>query len=140
LIYYLILIVSNYFYSSFILHPSSLKIMRRPERLAETLREEITEIVGYELDDPRLEAVTVTEVRVSADLRDAKVFVMIEGDEKEIREGMKALHNAEKFVRSRVAMNLSIHHPPHIHFVRDTVEERAERIEKILEDLKSTEN
>lgn len=114
--------------------------MRRPERLAETLREAITEIVGYELEDPRLEAITVTEVRVSQDLRDAKVYVLIEGDEKEIKEAMKALQNAEKYVRSQVAMSLSIHHAPHIHFVRDTVEERAGRIEKLLEDLKLTEN
>ena len=110
--------------------------MRRPERLAETLRAEIMEIVGYELDDPRLEAVTVTEVKVSPDLRDAKVFVLIEGTEKEIREGMSALQRAEKFVRSQVAVNLNIHHAPHIHFARDTVEEKAGRIEQILEELK----
>lgn len=114
--------------------------MRRPERLAETLREQITEIVGYELDDPRLEAITVTEVKVSPDMRDAKVFVLVEGDEKEIRDAMKALQNAEKFVRSQVAMNLNIHHAPHIHFARDTVEEKAGRIEQILEELKLTDS
>lgn len=114
--------------------------MRRPERLAETLRAEITEIVGYELEDPRLEAVSVTDVRVSADLRDAKVFVVVQGDEKEIREAMRALHNAENFVRGQVALNLNIHHAPHIHFVRDTVEEKAGRIEEILEELKSIDN
>lgn len=113
--------------------------MRRPERLAETLREEITEIVGYELEDPRLEAVTVTDVQVSPDLRDAKVFVLVEGTEKEIQDAMKALLNAEKFVRSQVAMNLNIHHAPHIHFARDTVEEKAGRIEKLLEELKLAE-
>ena len=53
--------------------------MRRPERLAETLREEITEIVGFELVDPRLLSVTVTDVRVSENMRDAKVFVVVEG-------------------------------------------------------------
>ncbi len=110
--------------------------MRRPERLAQSLREEIMEIVGYELEDPRLEAVTVTDVRVSDDLRDAKVFVTIQGDEKEIREAMKALHHAEKYVRSQVALNLNIHHAPHLHFARDTVEEKAERIAQILEELK----
>jgi ribosome-binding factor A len=109
--------------------------MRRPERVAESLREEITEIVGYELEDPRLIAVTVTDVRVSENKRDAKVYVTVEGDENEIREAMKALHNAEKFVRQQVAMNLNIHHAPHIHFVRDTVEERAGRIDRILEEL-----
>lgn len=114
--------------------------MRRPERLAETLREEITEIVGYELEDPRLEAITVTEVRVSPDLRDAKVYVLIEGNETEIKEAMKALQNAEKFVRSQVAMSLSIHHAPHIHFVRDTVEEKAGRIDKLIEEMKFAED
>lgn len=114
--------------------------MRRPERLAETLREEITEIVGYELEDPRLESVTVTDVRVSADLRDAKVYVTVQGDEKEIREAMKALHNAENYVRGQVAINLNVNHAPHIHFARDTVEEKAGRIEQILEELKSTDN
>ena len=110
--------------------------MRRPERLAVTLREEIMEIVGYELEDPRLEAVTVTDVRVSDNMRDAKVYVVIEGDEKEIGSAMRALHNAEKFVRQQVALNLNINHAPHIHFVRDTVEEKASRIDQILEEIK----
>ena len=110
--------------------------MRRPERLAVTLREEIMEIVGYELEDPRLEAVTVTDVRVSDNMRDAKVYVVIEGDEKEIGAAMRALHNAEKFVRQQVALNLNINHAPHIHFVRDTVEEKASRIDQILEEIK----
>lgn len=124
--------------ASFILY--SYKDMRRPERVAETLRAEITEIVGYELEDPRLEAVTVTDVRVSPDLRDAKVFVVVQGAEKEIREAMKALHNAENYVRRQVAMSLAIHHAPHIHFARDTVEEKAGRIEDILQEIKLTEN
>jgi ribosome-binding factor A len=112
--------------------------MRRPERIAEQLRAEITEIVGYELEDPRLISVTVTDVRVSDNKRDAKVYVTVEGDEDEIREAMKALHHAEKFVRQQVALNLNIHHAPHIHFVRDTVEEKAGRIDRILEELNLT--
>ncbi len=114
--------------------------MRRPERLAEQLREEITEIVGFELEDPRLIAVTVTDVRIAENKRDAKVYVTIEGGEAEIREAMKALHNAEKFVRQQVTLRLSIHHAPHIHFVRDTVEEKAGRIDRILEELKITDS
>jgi ribosome-binding factor A len=112
--------------------------MRRPERVAQTLREEITEIVGYELEDPRLIAVTVTDVRVSENKRDAKVYVTVEGSEQEIREAMKALHNAEKFVRQQVTLNLNIHHAPHIHFIRDTIEEKASRIDHILDELKLT--
>ncbi len=109
--------------------------MRRPERLAEALREQITEIVGFEMDDPRLVAVTVTDVRVSENMRDAKVFVVVQGDESEIRAALKALQNAATFVRQQVALNLDLRHAPHVNFMRDTVEENAVRIDNLIQDL-----
>jgi ribosome-binding factor A len=109
--------------------------MRRPEKLAEALKEEIAEVVGFEMDDPRLESVTVTDVTVAPDLRDAKVFVLIEGAESEIDAALKALRNAATFVRQQVAMNLSLRHAPLLHFVRDTAEENAARVGELLQDL-----
>lgn len=109
--------------------------MRRPERLAEALKEEIAEVVGFELEDPRVEAVTVTEVEVSDDLRDAKVFVLIDGSEDEINAAIKALRHAAPFVRQQVSMNLSMRFAPHLHFARDTAEENAARIGTILQGL-----
>jgi len=109
--------------------------MRRPEKLAETLKEEIAEVVGFEMDDPRLETVTVTDVTVASDLRDAKVFVLVEGAEVEIDQALKALRNAATFVRQQVAMNLSLRHAPLLHFVRDTAEENAARVGELLQDL-----
>ena len=111
--------------------------MRRPERLAETLREEIAEVVGFELDDPRVEMVTVTDVKVSDDLRDAKVYVLVDGSEDEVQKALKALQHAAIFVRQQVAMNLSMRFAPHLHFVRDTAEENASRVNSILSDLTS---
>lgn len=109
--------------------------MRRPERFAEALKEEIAEVVGFELDDPRLETTTVTEVVVSEDLRDAKVFVLVHGSDEDINKALKALGSASTFVRQQVAMNLSLRYAPHLHFVRDTAEENASRINAILSDL-----
>ena len=109
--------------------------MRRPERLAETLRAEITEIVGYELDDPRLLSVTVTDVRVSDNLRDAKIFVTIQGSENEIKEALKGLQHAATFIRQQIALNLDLRHAPHLNFVRDTVEENAARVEEVIQEL-----
>lgn len=114
--------------------------MRRPERMAEALREEITEIVGFELVDPRVQTATVTDVRVTDNLRDATVYVLIEGEENDIDTAMVALKNASSFVRQQVALNLNLHHAPQIHFVRDTVEENATRIEKILVDISQKED
>lgn len=109
--------------------------MRRPERLAEALREAVAEIVGFEMEDPRLQSVTVTDVQVAENLRDAKVYVLVEGNENGVKDTMRALTRAATFVRQQVAMNLALHHVPHLHFVRDTAEENAARIDGVLNEL-----
>ncbi|HTH51276.1 MAG TPA: 30S ribosome-binding factor RbfA [Pyrinomonadaceae bacterium] len=109
--------------------------MRRPERLAESLKVEISEVVGFELDDPRLESVTVTDVNVASDLRDAKVYVLVRGSEKEVAQALNSLRNAATYVRQQVAANLDMRFAPHIHFVRDTAEENAARVGELLDEL-----
>lgn len=120
--------------------PSSLRLptlisLRRPEKVAEAVREEIIQIVGYELDDPRILAVTVTDVRMAGDLRDASVYVMVEGSEEEIGQAFVALRNAAPYVRRQLSAALNLRNAPLIHFVRDTVEERASRVDKLLNEL-----
>ncbi len=109
--------------------------MHRPERIADTLREEIAQIVGYELEDPRLTMVTVTDVRVADDLRDASVFVTVQGDEHEHELAMLALRHAAPYVRKQLGFSLNLRHTPALHFVRDTVEEQAERVDALLEKI-----
>ncbi len=103
--------------------------------MAEALKVEIAEVVGYELEDPRVQAVTVTDVKVSEDLRDAKVYVLVEGSEDDIKKALRALQNAAVYVRQQVTLNLSLRHAPHLFFVRDTAEENAARVGQILNDL-----
>lgn len=109
--------------------------MRRPEKVAEMLREEISEIVSYELDDPRIQSVTVTDVRIADNLRDARVFVLVEGDESEKTSALSALKHAAPYIRKQVAISMNLRHAPVIHFVRDTVEERAQRVDSLLEEI-----
>jgi ribosome-binding factor A len=109
--------------------------MRRPERVADMLREEIMQIVGYELEDPRVQAVTVTDVRLSENLRDASVYVLIEGSEEEIVAALAALRHAAPYVRKQVGFALQLRHTPEIHFIRDTVEERGARVDKLLQGI-----
>ncbi len=110
--------------------------MRRPERVADMLREEIAQIVGYELEDPRLTMVTVTDVRVSENLRDARVYVTVLGDEAEHQAAMAALRHAAPYVRKQLGFALSLRHTPEIHFVRDTIEEQGQRVDQLLEEIK----
>ena len=109
--------------------------MRRPERVADILRDEISQIVGYELEDPRLTMVTVTDVRLSDNSRDAQVFVTVAGDEEEHRTALTALRHAAPYVRKQLSLSLNLPRTPEIHFVRDTVEESAERVESLLQQL-----
>jgi ribosome-binding factor A len=109
--------------------------MRRPERVAEVLLEEISQIVGYELEDPRLTTVTVTEVRLSDNLKAARVYVTVAGDEAEHKAALTALQHAAPYVRKQLELVLNLHHSPEIHFVRDRVEEEGERVDKLLEEI-----
>ena len=109
--------------------------MRRPEQLAEVIREEVSQIVGYELEDPRVAGVTVTDVRVSENLRDASVYVTAEGSEAERAEAMKALQHAAPYVRRQLSILLNLKYTPELHFVRDTVEESAARVDELLSEI-----
>ncbi len=109
--------------------------MRRPEKLAELVREEITQIVGYEMEDPRIEAVTVTDVRMTDNLRDARVYVTVTGTDEERVAAMQALKKAAPYVRRQLGMALNLRYTPEIHFVRDMVEESATRVGQLLTEI-----
>src|SRR5882724_8445623 len=106
--------------------------MRRPERVADILREEISQVVGVELEDPRLTMVTVTDVRLSDNLRDTRVFVTVAGDEKKHQTALSALRHAAPYVRKQLGLSLNLPRTPEIHFVRDRIEEEGERVDHLL--------
>lgn len=109
--------------------------MRRAERVADLLREEITQIVGFELEDPRLTMVTVTDVRLSDNLKAARVYFTVVGNEEEHRLAQGALNRAAPYVRKQLGLSLNLPRTPEIHFVRDRVEEQGERVDKLLDKI-----
>ncbi len=109
--------------------------MHRSERTADTLKEEIAQIVGYELEDPRLTSVTVTDVRLSADKRAVRVYVTVAGDEEEHKAALAALKHAAPYVRKQLGLALNLPRTPEIHFVRDRVEEEGERVDQLLQEI-----
>jgi ribosome-binding factor A len=109
--------------------------MHRSERTADTLKEEIAQIVGYELEDPRLTSVTVTDVRLSSDKRAVRVYVTVAGDEEEHKAALAALKHAAPYVRKQLGLALNLPRTPEIHFVRDRVEEEGERVDQLLQEI-----
>jgi ribosome-binding factor A len=109
--------------------------MHRTERLADVLREEIAQIVSYELEDPRMASVTVTEVRLLDSARAARVYVTVAGDEAEHKAALTALRHAAAYVRKQLGLSLTLPRVPELHFVRDKVEEEGERVDQLLQQI-----
>ncbi|HXU09726.1 MAG TPA: 30S ribosome-binding factor RbfA [Blastocatellia bacterium] len=105
---------------------------RRAERLAEQIREELSLIIAGEVEDPKVGFVTVTEAKVSADLRTAKVYVSVLGTEDEVKQSMAALKHAAGFIRNQLGIVLRMKRTPDLHFVYDDTDLRAARIEELL--------
>jgi ribosome-binding factor A len=111
---------------------------RRTSRVSEALREELSEIIGFETEDPRLLAVDVTEVHVSQDGRHANVRVGIRGGEKEQDASMAALEHAAGFLRHELATRLILRHVPELHFMRDKNLDVESRIDFLLKRAKKS--
>lgn len=105
---------------------------RRPERVAEQIKEEVSLIIAGDLQDPRIGFVTVTDTQVSPDLRHARVFVSVLGTEEQVKESLAALEHARGFVRRQLGATLRMKRTPELHFVYDETGQTAARIEEIL--------
>ena len=110
---------------------------RRPARLGEAIREEVSQMVSYELKDPRLGLVTVTRVEVSPDLGHARVHVGILGGEAERKKSLEALRSAAGFVRRELAQRLGIRQVPEVDFRFDKGLEATERVARLLDEDKA---
>jgi ribosome-binding factor A len=111
---------------------------RRTLRVSEAVREELTEIIGFETDDPRLLAVEVVEAHVSPDGRHATVRVAVRGNEREQKESLAALEHARHYLRHELAVRLSLRHVPELHFNQDRNPDVESRIDFLLKRAKKT--
>jgi len=110
----------------------------RTERVSEAVREELSELIGFETSDPRLQIVEVMEAHVSADGRHATVRVALRGDERECREALKALDGARHYLRHELATRLSLRHVPELHFDQDRNPDVESRIDFLLKRAKKS--
>lgn len=109
---------------------------RRPEQMAETLRQVITDSLAREVRDPRVGFVTVTGVLVSNDLSHARVMISTPGEDGEKERALEGLQSAAGFLRSRAARALTTRTVPELHFELDRGLEHAARINELLNTIK----
>lgn len=104
----------------------------RMRRVDEAIRQVIGGAVASELKDPRVGFVTVTDVRTSADLSQARVYVSVLGDEHRREQTLAGLRSAQGYLQRRVASELRLKRTPTLDFVYDTTTDRAMRVEELL--------
>jgi ribosome-binding factor A len=108
---------------------------KRLDRVNQLIKEEVSTLLHRELKDPRLGFVTVTEVETSKDLRVAKVFVSVLGDERQWASSLAALASARGFVRNWLRQNLDLRVTPDIDFRPDHSMEHAAKIQSLLKQV-----
>ncbi len=108
---------------------------RRQERVADLIRDEVSQIIQREMDDPRLGMVSITHVEMSPDLRYARLFVSVYGSDVEQRDSIVALNNASGFIRRTLAPRLRMRVLPELSFRLDRSMAHAESIARILREL-----
>ncbi|MCW2996196.1 MAG: rbfA [Conexibacter sp.] len=104
-------------------------------RVDEAVREVLGDAVTHDLKDPRVGFVTVTEVRTSADLRQARVFVSVFGTDEEKAATIQGLASAHGILQTRIARELRLKHTPALMFMLDDTAEKAAKLEALIEDV-----
>ncbi len=104
----------------------------RARKLGDRIVQIVAEMLERRIKDPRLGFVTITEARVTGDLRDATVFYTVYGSDEEVAETAAALASATGLLRSEVGKQTGIKHTPSLSFTRDTVPDTARNIEDLV--------
>ena len=110
---------------------------QRSERVGELLTEVIADVLREDIRDPRITAVTITAAKVTKDLRQARIYFTILGCASENKDAVLAgLKSALGFIRARIGKQLKLRFVPAIEFFYDDSVDEAERIEKLLRQVK----
>lgn len=111
----------------------------RTNRMAETIKQEAAAIMQHELKDPRVGFASITMVEVSGDKRQAKIFVSVLGDDAKAKETIKALKNAQGYVRTELSKRLKVRFTPEIVFELDSSISHGVKIMEVLKQVESRE-
>jgi ribosome-binding factor A len=108
---------------------------KRPERVGAQVQQLLAEVFARGMSDPRIGFVTITGVKMSPDLREARVYWTVHGDEEQKKHTAKGLENARSFLRREIGAGLKLRVVPNLHFSYDEAIDRGERIERLLKEM-----
>jgi ribosome-binding factor A len=109
--------------------------MARADRVAELIKQEVSDIISRRLSDPRIGFTSVTSVEIGSDLKNAKIYVSIYGAPQAKKDTMAALISATRFIRGELAGRLQLRDVPEIIFREDDSIEKGARVFEIINKL-----
>jgi ribosome-binding factor A len=109
----------------------------RPSRVGDQIRVELSDLLAREVQDPGIGFLTLTHVKVTPDLQQARVYYTTMGDERARRESQRALERATPFLRRQLGRRLRLRRIPELQFFFDESIERQDRIERILQEIQA---
>lgn len=109
---------------------------RRSERVAEALREELEEIINYEMGDPRISIEGISEVLLSPDGRNANVRLTMTGDDEKQQGTLDALNHAKGFLKNEVGHRLDLFRIPELHFEASISADLGARVPHLLKRIR----
>ncbi len=109
----------------------------RAERIADQIKDQVSQLLAFEVKDPAIGLLTVTHVKMTSDMGLASVYYTLVGDEVERRRTARALERATPFVRRRLAEDMNMRRTPEVRFHYDENVERTERVETLLRQIAS---
>ena len=112
----------------------------RIEKLQELIKQEMSKMLLKELKDPRIGFVTVTDVEMTGDLREAKIYVSVMGGEEQVKSSLEGLNSALGFVRREIGQRIRLRFTPEISFALDTSLEYGDHIQKLLLQVEGDKN
>ncbi|WP_117169670.1 30S ribosome-binding factor RbfA [Paraliobacillus sediminis] len=107
----------------------------RANRVAEQMKKELGDILSRKIKDPRVGFVTITDVEVTGDLQQAKIYISVLGEEKQKHDTLIGLAKAKGFIRSEIGTRIRLRKTPELFFEFDEAIEKGNRIETILRDI-----
>lgn len=105
---------------------------KRADRIAELIKQELASALSKEVRDPRLGFITITEVKMSEDLKYARVFYSVFGNESSKEETAIGLAKAVGFLQHDIASKLNLRFTPHLSFILDPSLDEGMKIDKII--------
>ena len=112
---------------------------RRTARVADLVKQEVSQIIQHEMKDPRIGFVTVTSVEVSIDLRHARIYFSVLGSKADQEASLEGLERARGYIRTQLGRRIKLRHVPELIFRYDESFDYAQRISNVMRSIEHTE-